>query len=66
MKIIKDITVILLISFVFIIVKVKQTAGIKSIIWDGKDCNGKIVDSGMYIYFAKVGENVYSRKMVLL
>jgi len=48
------------------LVKEKQTAGIISIVWDGKDCNGKIVDSGMYIYVLKIGENIQSSKMVLL
>lgn len=49
-----------------------ETAGYKQVIWDGKDNNGDVVSSGMYIYQLKAisleDERSFSqtRKMVLL
>jgi N-acetylneuraminic acid mutarotase len=43
-----------------------QTAGEKSIVWDGRDKFGKQVSSGVYIYRLEAGDYVKSRKMVLL
>ncbi|MBC8386028.1 MAG: T9SS type A sorting domain-containing protein [Candidatus Cloacimonetes bacterium] len=37
----------------------------KSLIWDGKDFNGKEVSSGIYLYVVNTKENSYSRKMIL-
>ncbi len=40
--------------------------GCKSITWDGKDNNGSLVSSGVYVYRLKVGNNTQSRKMIFL
>ena len=37
-----------------------------SIVWDGKDNNGKRVGSGIYFYKLKTGEIIKSKKMLLL
>ena len=52
--------------------KVKQlingqlTAGNHTMIWDGKDTNGKSVGTGIYFYKLKTGKKEISRKMLLL
>ncbi|MDO9577622.1 MAG: T9SS type A sorting domain-containing protein [Candidatus Cloacimonadales bacterium] len=52
--------------------KVKQLAsgqfpdGEHSIVWNGKDDNGKSVGSGLYLYKLKTGDKVISKKMLLL
>jgi len=52
--------------------KVKQlingqfTAGQHSMVWDGKDTNGKSVSTGIYFYRLKAGNKELSRKMLLL
>jgi len=43
-----------------------QTAGLKSVIWDGTDNSGKIVSSGLYIYRLRADDQIISRKMVFL
>jgi hypothetical protein len=43
-----------------------QTAGEKSVVWDGRDSFGKQVSSGVYIFRLKAGEFVKTMKMVLL
>ena len=43
-----------------------QSAGEKSIDWDGKDRYGREVSSGVYIYRLQAGEEVRSRKMTIL
>ena len=40
--------------------------GRKSVFWDGRDGQGQLVSSGLYIYRLDVGSQVLSRKMVLL
>jgi len=42
------------------------TAGQHSMIWDGKDTNGKSVSTGIYFYRLKTGKKEMSRKMLLL
>ena len=52
--------------------KVKQLAkgqfpsGNTSVVWNGKDDNGKQVSSGLYLYKLKTNEKVISKKMLLL
>ncbi|HEX9971796.1 MAG TPA: CotH kinase family protein [bacterium] len=43
-----------------------QTAGAKLKSWDGTDHHGQRVSSGIYFYHLKVGEQILSRKMLLL
>jgi len=42
------------------------TSGQHSMIWDGKDTNGKSVSTGIYFYRLKTGKKEMSRKMLLL
>jgi len=49
--------------------KVKQFSDIRnqtSVIWDGKDENGKQVSSGIYFCRLKSGEQSHTRKMILI
>ncbi|MCK4716772.1 MAG: T9SS type A sorting domain-containing protein, partial [Candidatus Marinimicrobia bacterium] len=48
------------------LVNEKQDAGYKSIIWDGRDNEGCMVTSGMYIYQMITDEFQKTRKMTLL
>lgn len=41
-------------------------AGEHSVVWSGKDNNGKQVSSGLYFYKLKTNEKVISKKMLLL
>jgi len=43
-----------------------QTAGLKSIVWDGKNNDGQSVSSGVYLYRLAAGDYVRSHKMILL
>ena len=43
-----------------------QTAGIKSINWDGKDKNGNSVDSGVYLYTFKSNNFSQTKKMMVI
>lgn len=43
-----------------------QTAGMKSVTWDGKDNSGRTVASGIYVYKLKTDKYVVSKKMLLL
>jgi len=44
----------------------KFAPGEYKIVWDGKDCSGKEVSSGIYFYQLKVGEQAKTKKMVLI
>jgi len=43
-----------------------QTAGIKSVTWDGLDNSGQTVASGVYIYQINLGDLSLSKKMILV
>ncbi len=43
-----------------------QNAGVKSVIWDGKDNAGKAVSSGVYFYKIDAGSFHESKKMIML
>ncbi len=43
-----------------------QTAGIKSVIWNGINSNGRQVTSGVYLYQLQAGDIIQTRKMMLL
>jgi hypothetical protein len=42
------------------------TAGVHSIIWDGKDGEGHVAASGIYFYRLRAGEASQTRKMILV
>ncbi|MBC8527222.1 MAG: caspase family protein [Candidatus Cloacimonetes bacterium] len=44
----------------------KLEKGIHSVIWDGKDENGNLVSSGIYLYKLKTGNKTAVKKMILL
>ncbi len=44
----------------------EQEGGPKSVIWNGKDNNGKIVSSGVYFYQVQVGKYLEAKKMIML
>jgi photosystem II stability/assembly factor-like uncharacterized protein len=48
------------------LVNQKETAGFKSITWDGKNNHGQQVASGIYVYRVQMGNFVKSRKMMLV
>ncbi|MCZ6776624.1 MAG: T9SS type A sorting domain-containing protein, partial [Ignavibacteria bacterium] len=48
------------------LVDANQTPGQKSEVWDGKDNLGREVSSGIYVCRLIAGENIQSRKMLLL
>lgn len=43
-----------------------QSAGAKTVVWNGKDNVGRSVSSGIYLYRLKVGKSIVSKKMLLL
>jgi hypothetical protein len=49
-----------------VLVDEHQNAGNKRISWDGRTDEGQIVQSGIYFYQLRVGENVSSKKMILI
>lgn len=50
-----------------ILVNDSQTAGLKEVVWNGKDNQGKLVNSGVYFYNLKVGNiEKKSNKMLFL
>jgi hypothetical protein len=44
----------------------KKKAGFYAIKWDGKDEKGKTLSSGIYFYRLVAGNNIRTRKMILL
>jgi hypothetical protein len=49
-----------------VLVDAYQSAGPKSVEWDGKDDQGRDVTSGVYFYRMQAGDFVHLKKMVLL
>lgn len=43
-----------------------QNAGEQTVVWDGRDNQGIMAGSGLYIYLLQAGENILSRKMMLI
>jgi hypothetical protein len=48
------------------LVNKNETAGFKSVVWNGKDNMGKAVSSGLYIYRIEAGQFVKSHKMMFI
>ena len=48
------------------LVENNQQAGLKTVVWDGKDRFGNAVASGVYLYRIKAGDFIQSKKMILL
>ena len=48
------------------LVNTSQKSGFKSVHWDAKDSMGRPVSAGVYLYQIHAGDNVQTRKMVLL
>tara|TARA_B100000315_G_scaffold260744_1_gene324734 strand:+ start:340 stop:1548 length:1209 start_codon:yes stop_codon:yes gene_type:complete len=48
------------------LVNKEQEAGVKTIVWDGIDDNGKPVTSGVYFYSIRTDNAFQTRKMILL
>lgn len=46
--------------------KRRQTAGSYTIVWDGRDEEGRNVESGLYLYQLRAGDLVETRKLILL
>jgi hypothetical protein len=44
----------------------RQSPGVKSAVWDGKNDLGQAVNSGIYFYILKGGDRVQTKKMVLM
>ena len=43
-----------------------QTAGNKSVMWDGTNNSKEPVSAGMYLYTLKAGDFIKTKKMILL
>ncbi|MBN2008158.1 VCBS repeat-containing protein [candidate division KSB1 bacterium] len=48
------------------LVNCKKAAGSYTAQWDGRDTNGRLVPSGVYLYQLKIGNASESRKMVIM
>ena len=48
------------------IVSESQSAGVRTVIWDGTDASGRNVSAGVYLYRIQAGTFTETRKMVLL
>ncbi len=48
------------------LVNKNETAGYKSVVWDGRDNAGNVVSSGLYIYRLQAGKFVKSHKMLFV
>jgi len=46
--------------------RTEMNAGSYDVVWDGTDNNGRRVASGLYLYRLQVGEEIETKKMVLL
>lgn len=44
----------------------RESGGLKTVLWDGKDNKGNNVSSGVYVYRLEAGGRVFSRKMLLI
>ncbi len=53
-------------QFLKILAGGRYAAGTHKIIWDGTDANGEASASGIYFYVLQAGQEVYSRRMLLL
>jgi hypothetical protein len=45
------------------VVNARQSAGVNTVVWDGRDESGKEVSSGIYIYRLQTGEFIQNRKL---
>lgn len=43
-----------------------ETAGMKTVVWDGKDETGREVSSGVYLYRLESGRQSFTKKMLLI
>jgi hypothetical protein len=43
-----------------------QAAGVRSVIWDGRDANGRAVSSGVYLYRLEAAGEAWSRKLAII
>lgn len=48
------------------LVNEQQSAGTKTVVWDGRDHSGRLVSSGIYVYQLQASNAVRSRKMLLV
>ena len=51
---------------VFTLIDKKRAAGLHRILWNGKDSNGRVADSGIYIIVFKTQSHSKSKKFVLI
>jgi hypothetical protein len=51
---------------IYTLVKESKTAGMYSVVWDGKDKNNRIVSTGMYYYQLSAGNFKMVRKLLLI
>ncbi len=48
------------------LIEANQLPGEKSITWDGRNQNGELVGSGLYLYQLRMGNEIQSKKLLLL